>query len=211
VGSGRDSGPGQLSCWRGGQMAPPQTAGGDCPPALLESPPMPYETFVGWRYLRRRREAGALAIFSAVGAATALTGLLLNLLGAPGWTAFALFVGGSFAALFFALLCLFSVFITLSVVGVVFGVAALTGVLAITSGFQREFQDKLLGVNAHILVMKYGLDFREYRDVMKACLGIPGVTGAAPFVFNEMMLTKGGRMAGVLIKGIDPERANQVL
>src|SRR5262249_54529037 len=138
-------------------------------------------------------------------------GLAMNFAGMPGWTAFGLFLGGVFFSLFFALLILFSVFITLSVVGVVFGVAALIGSLAITSGFPRELQDKLLGVHAHVLVMKFGLDFREYRDVMKMALEIPGVTGASPFVFNEMMLTRGNSMAGVLIKGIDPQRALSVL
>ena len=33
----------------------------------------------------------------------------------------------------------------------------------VTSGFQVEFRDKVLGVNAHVLVMKYGLDFEEYE------------------------------------------------
>ncbi len=96
--------------------------------------------------------------------------------------------------------------------GVLLGVAALTTVVSVTGGFLREFQDKVLGVNAHVLVLKYSSDFREYREVMKTAESIPGVIGVAPFVINPMMVTHGKHTAtGVLLKGIDPERAGKVL
>jgi len=99
----------------------------------------------------------------------------------------------------------------IAVTGVALGVGALLPVMSIASGFQKEFRDKVLGVNAHVLVLKYGLDFDEYRDVMARAREIPEVTGAAPFFINEMMLAKGDRLSGVLIKGIDPELTKSVL
>ena len=57
-----------------------------------------------------------------------------------------------------------SVIALIAVTGVALGVAALLAVMSITAGFQREFRDKVLGVNAHVLVLKYGLDFDEYRE-----------------------------------------------
>src|SRR5688500_13265685 len=84
-----------------------------------------------------------------------------------------------------------SVTTVVSVIGVALGVAALLCVLSITSGFQDEFRAKVLGVNAHVLVLKYGLDFDEYRDVIQRARGMQEVAGAAPFVINEMMLAKG--------------------
>jgi lipoprotein-releasing system permease protein len=104
-----------------------------------------------------------------------------------------------------------SVITFIAVGGVMLGVAALLSVVAITNGMQSEFRDKVLGVNAHVLVMKYGLDFEEYEDVMARALEMPEVAGAAPFVINEMMLTKGDRIAGVLVKGIDPVAMPTVL
>ena len=53
------------------------------------------------------------------------------------------------------------------------GVAALTIVMSVTGGFQEQFREKVLGVNAHVLVLKYSIDFREYRDVMKKVEGVP--------------------------------------
>ena len=104
-----------------------------------------------------------------------------------------------------------SVITAVAVGGVALGVAALLAVLSITSGFQDEFRNKVLGVNAHVLVLKYGLDFEEYRDVVQRAREMPEVAGAAPFLINEMMLAKGDRIGGILVKGIDPELMPTVL
>jgi lipoprotein-releasing system permease protein len=99
-----------------------------------------------------------------------------------------------------------------AILGVALGVAALATVISVTGGFRSEFREKVLGVNAHVLVLKYSSDFREYRKVMETVKAIPGVTGVAPFVINPMMVTHGNRTAtGVLLKGIDPARVNSVL
>jgi lipoprotein-releasing system permease protein len=105
-----------------------------------------------------------------------------------------------------------SISTALAIGGVVLGVAALTIVMSVTGGFQEQFREKVLGVNAHVLVLKYSIDFREYRDIMKKIEGVPGVVGVAPFVINPMMVTHGDRTAtGVLLKGVDPERMPKVL
>lgn len=96
--------------------------------------------------------------------------------------------------------------------GVMIGVAALATVMSVTGGFQKQFRDKVLGVNAHVLVLKYSVDFREYPDIMKKVAEVPGVKGVAPFIINPMMVTHGGRTAtGVLLKGVDPEFMPKVL
>jgi lipoprotein-releasing system permease protein len=99
----------------------------------------------------------------------------------------------------------------ISIVGVSLGVAALLSVLAITTGFERAFRDKVLGVNAHVLVLKYGREFEDYRRVLETSKAMPEVSGAAPFSINEMMLTKGDRRAVVLVKGVTPEGIRDVL
>ena len=104
-----------------------------------------------------------------------------------------------------------SMITVIAVAGVALGVAALLTVLSITSGFQEQFREKVLGVNAHVLVLRYGLDFTSYREVLDAVERRPEVAGAGPFLINEMMLAKGDRLSGVLVKGVDPERMLQVL
>lgn len=96
--------------------------------------------------------------------------------------------------------------------GVMIGVAALATVMSVTGGFQKQFRDKVLGVNAHVLVLKYSVDFREYPEIMKKVSTVKGVKGVAPFIINPMMVTHQGRTAtGVLLKGVDPELMPKVL
>lgn len=99
-----------------------------------------------------------------------------------------------------------------STLGVTLGVAALAIVMSVTGGFKQQFRDKVLGVNAHVLVLKYASDFRDYREVMEKASKVEGVIGVAPFIINPMMVTHGTRTAtGVLLKGVDPELMPKVL
>ena len=104
-----------------------------------------------------------------------------------------------------------SLITVISIVAVALGVAAFLCVRAITGGFQEAFRDKVLGVNAHVIVLKYGVDFEEYRDVMDRARAQPEVAGVGPFLIREMMLAKGDRLSGVLVKGVDPEGLLEVL
>jgi lipoprotein-releasing system permease protein len=124
-----------------------------------------------------------------------------------------MFVVGMISAAVFGLLAVFSVFTSVSVLGVALGVAALTTVLAVTTGFEQQFRDKVLGVNAHVIVMKSQSTFAEYRDVMRKAREIdPEVVAVQPFIFAEMLATRGkGQLSGVAIKGIDPVLVNEVL
>ncbi len=99
-----------------------------------------------------------------------------------------------------------------AILGVTLGVAALAIVMSVTGGFQEQFREKVLGVNAHVLVLKYSIDFREYRDIMAKVATAKGVVGVAPFIINPMMVTHGNRTAtGVLLKGVDPVAMQTVL
>lgn len=99
-----------------------------------------------------------------------------------------------------------------AVLGVALGVGALATVISVTGGFRAQFREKVLGVNAHVLILKYSSDFREYRKLMEQMKGVPGVIGIAPFVISPMMITHGEHTAtGVLLKGVDPSRVKDVL
>jgi lipoprotein-releasing system permease protein len=100
---------------------------------------------------------------------------------------------------------------TIAIAGIALGVAMLTTVVSITSAFLDEFTDKVLAVNSHLLVMKYGLDFTEYEEVMEKLAALPEVHGVEPFVIQEMMISKDDQSAAVLLKGIDPTRIEKVL
>ena len=62
-----------------------------------------------------------------------------------------------------------------AILGLTLGVAALAIVMSVTGGFQEKFREKVLGVNAHVILLKYSIDFPEYRDVMAKVRGVKGV------------------------------------
>src|SRR5262245_37104313 len=93
-----------------------------------------------------------------------------------------------------------------AIMGVTLGVAALVTIMSVTGGFHHEFREKVLGVNAHVLVLKYSTNFREYRSVMEKVAKVDGIIGVAPFSINPMMLNhKDATATGVLVKGVDPK------
>ncbi|MFH1436359.1 MAG: ABC transporter permease [Pseudomonadota bacterium] len=103
-------------------------------------------------------------------------------------------------------------FITfMAVAGVTIGVSALLIITAISTGFLEAFKEKVLGVNAHVIVLKVGETFHEYRDVTRISKREEGVVEAAPFIITEMMLAKGKSISGILIKGIEPKATRNIL
>jgi lipoprotein-releasing system permease protein len=173
-----------------------------------------YEVRIGWRYLyggKRDMLMQLLALVSLVGVVIGLVMLMASSGASP--TGVATFVFSLIAVAVFQLFSVFTIFTSVSVLGVVFGVAALTVVLAVTTGFQKQFRDKVLGVNAHVIVLKSQLSFAEYHDVMKTAREIdPQVLAVQPFIFAEMLATNGrGALSGVAIKGVDPKLVRSVL
>lgn len=175
---------------------------------------MRYEFQLGWRYLYAgHREPSLIIGFVASLVAIAIGLVLMSTVGADSPIGVIVFLVGLASAAVFGLLSILSVASAVAVLGVVLGVSALTVVLSVTSGFQDQFRDKVLGVNAHVIVMKNSQDFAEYREVMEKARRIdPDVIAVQPFDFSEMLATTGrGSISGVAIKGVDPQLVTQVL
>ena len=99
----------------------------------------------------------------------------------------------------------------ISIGGVAIGVWALTVVLSVMSGFEADLKRKILGHNAHGMVLTYGQDeFDDWRGVREKVLGVKGVAGATPFLYNEVMLSAGQNLTGAILKGIDVDTVGTV-
>ncbi len=95
----------------------------------------------------------------------------------------------------------------LTVAGVALGVWALTVVTSVWNGFETEFLDKLLGINAHAIVLKSHDVFRDHRSVADRLRQDPAVLTVAPFVYSEVIVQSARGVQGVALKGIDPDLA----
>lgn len=99
----------------------------------------------------------------------------------------------------------------ISVLGVMIGVMTLNVVMAVMSGFEETLRDRLLGINAHIALVKSGDQLRDYETILQQVVAEPGVVAASPTIYGQVMLTSGSRVSGVVVRGVDPDRVNSVV
>jgi lipoprotein-releasing system permease protein len=103
-----------------------------------------------------------------------------------------------------------SIITFISTAGVMLGVMALIIVLAVMTGFEEDLKEKILGTNAHVVVVRSGAPMEEYRQVMEKLKGFKGVVAATPFIYNQVMLSSGKNVSGVVLRGIDVTTDRQV-
>ncbi|WP_243374037.1 lipoprotein-releasing ABC transporter permease subunit [Geotalea sp. SG265] len=124
---------------------------------------MPFELFIGLRYLKAKRKATFISLITLI-----------------------------------------------SVAGVALGVMALIIVLAVMTGFEEDLKEKILGTNAHIVVLKSGEGIEDHAQLMARLKKFPGVVAATPFIYSQVMLSTGKNVSGVVLRGIDTKTDAQV-
>ena len=92
-----------------------------------------------------------------------------------------------------------------SVLSIALGVIVLTTVLSVVSGFERVLTEHLIGMEAEATVFGYGDSLEDWEKVADRAQQHPGVTGAAPFVESEGMVTYDRQVKGVMVRGILPD------
>ena len=98
-----------------------------------------------------------------------------------------------------------------SMLGIALGVAALIIVLSVMNGFQREVRDRMLSVVSHIEILApQGAPLPDVATTLAEVKRNPNVTGAAPFVSAQALLSRGQDMRGALVRGIDPTLESSV-
>ncbi len=102
-------------------------------------------------------------------------------------------------------------FISLSsMLGIALGVAALITVLSVMNGFQNELRTRILGVASHVQISGPGDVLSDWQAVAKVAAADPRVLATAPYVNVQGMLTFDGAVRGAIIRGVLPEREDQV-
>jgi lipoprotein-releasing system permease protein len=104
-----------------------------------------------------------------------------------------------------------SLITVISVLGVMIGVMTLNVVMAVMTGFEETLRDRLLGINAHIALLKSGDQLSEYEELLQRVVKQEGVIAASPAIYGQVMLTSGSRVSGVVVRGVDPDRVNAVV
>ena len=99
----------------------------------------------------------------------------------------------------------------ISVVGVAAGVASLIIALAINNGFRQDLQDRLLGSSSHINLLRVEADgIRNWRPLLSKLEKQPHVVAGAPAIYEQVLISRGARAQGAVLKGVIPGEESKV-
>jgi lipoprotein-releasing system permease protein len=99
-------------------------------------------------------------------------------------------------------------FITwISLGGVTVGVTALIVVIAVMTGAQEDFREKILEANPHVLLLEYSgaLRMGEWRPLLDSVKGVEGVVTATPFLLTKVALEREGYTQTADLYGVSVE------
>lgn len=100
---------------------------------------------------------------------------------------------------------------TISVLGVAAGVASLIVALAINNGFRQDLQDRLLGSTSHVNLLRVQSDgMKDWEPLMNRLAHQPHVVAAAPAIYEQVLISRGPRARGAVLKGIIPADEQRV-
>jgi lipoprotein-releasing system permease protein len=99
----------------------------------------------------------------------------------------------------------------ISIIGVAAGVASLIIALAINNGFRQDLQDRLLGSTSHINLLRVQSDgIRDWEPLLARLEKQPHVVAGAPAIYEQVLISRGARAQGAILKGIVPRDENRV-
>src|SRR6185369_6506201 len=85
----------------------------------------------------------------------------------------------------------------ISILGVTISVMTLDIALSVTTGFEQDLRNRILGFTPHVIVTSYGGPVVEIPKLMKLVEKTPGVVAAAPYVYVQAMVAYGPSVSGV--------------
>ena len=99
----------------------------------------------------------------------------------------------------------------ISILGVAAGVASLIVALAVNNGFRQDLQARLLGSTAHISLLRVESDgIRDWRPLLEKLSKQPHVVAAAPAIYEQVLISRGPRARGAVLKGMLPQYERKV-
>ena len=99
----------------------------------------------------------------------------------------------------------------ISIAGVAAGVASLIVALSINNGFRQDLQDRLLGSTSHVNLLRIESDgIKDWRPLMDRLSKQPHVVATAPAVYEQVLISRGARARGAVLKGMIPAYERKV-
>ncbi|MGC2195330.1 MAG: FtsX-like permease family protein [Terriglobales bacterium] len=99
----------------------------------------------------------------------------------------------------------------ISILGVAAGVASLIVALAINNGFRQDLQQRLLGSTSHVSLLRVQSDgIKDWPVLLERLRHQPHVVAAAPAIYEQVLISRGPRARGAVLKGLIPAYERKV-
>ncbi len=98
----------------------------------------------------------------------------------------------------------------ISLLGITLGMTALITVMSVMNGFQEEVRARILGVASHVQVSGMDGTLNNWPRTAAEAAQHPFVEGVAPYVSAQGMLSHNQVVQGVIVRGILPDREDDV-
>jgi lipoprotein-releasing system permease protein len=99
----------------------------------------------------------------------------------------------------------------ISILGVAAGVASLIVALAINNGFRQDLQQRLLGSTSHVTLLRVQSDgIKDWPALLDRLSHQPHVVAAAPAIYEQVLISRGPRARGAVLKGMIPSYERKV-
>jgi lipoprotein-releasing system permease protein len=97
-----------------------------------------------------------------------------------------------------------------SMLGIALGVTALITVISVMNGFEKELRHRMLGMSAHVVISALDKEWTAWQTFAQTLRARSHVTGVAPFIQGQAMLTYRQSAYGAYLQGISPDLESQV-
>jgi lipoprotein-releasing system permease protein len=99
----------------------------------------------------------------------------------------------------------------ISILGVAAGVASLIVALAINNGFRQDLQERLIGSTSHVSLLRVADDgIKDWPPLIARLAKQAHVVAAAPAIFEQVLISRGPRARGAVLKGMIPSAERKV-
>jgi lipoprotein-releasing system permease protein len=99
----------------------------------------------------------------------------------------------------------------ISILGVAAGVASLIVALAINNGFRQDLQQRLIGSSSHISLLRVADDgIKDWPALLDRLAKQPHVVADAPAIYEQVLISRGPRARGAVLKGMIPAAERKV-
>jgi lipoprotein-releasing system permease protein len=99
----------------------------------------------------------------------------------------------------------------ISILGVAAGVASLIVALAINNGFRQDLQQRLLGSTSHVSLLRVQSDgIKDWPALLNRLQHEPHVVATAPAIYEQVLISRGPRARGAVLKGMIPAYERRV-